>query len=116
MTASVFAQHGAGVRFEWGLTGALSLSEPAAVVVIVDVLSFTTAVAVAVGRGTAVYPHLWPSADTETFAHAHQAVCAVRRRAVDARPPLVAVTAHLQAAPTVDRLVLPSPNGPAIAA
>lgn len=83
---------------------------------IVDVLSFTTAVTVAVGRGTVIYPHPWPSPDTESFARAHQAVCAVRRRAVDADHPWSLSPAHLLSAPAIDRLVLPSPNGSAIAA
>ncbi len=116
MTATVFAQHDAGVRFEWGLAGPVTLSGPAAAVVIVDVLSFTTAVTVAVGRGTVIYPHLWPSPDTESFARAHQAVCAVRRRAVDADHPWSLSPAHLLCAPAIDRLVLASPNGSAIAA
>jgi 2-phosphosulfolactate phosphatase len=85
-------------------------------VVIVDVLSFTTAVTVAVGRGTAIYPHPWPSPDTETFSRAHQAVCAVRRSAIDADHPWSLSPAHLLSAPAIDRLVLPSPNGSAIAA
>lgn len=116
MTPTVFSQHDAGVRFEWGLAGATTLSEPAAAVVIVDVLSFTTAVTVAVGRGTVIYPHPWPSPDIETFARAHQAVCAVRRRAVTADHPWSLSPAHLLSAPAIDRLVLPSPNGSAIAA
>ncbi len=113
---TVFSQQDAGVRFEWGLTGARAVSTPVGAVVIVDVLSFTTAVTVAVGSGTAVYPHPWPSPDTESFARAHQAVCAVRRRAVDADHPWTLSPAHLLCAPPVDRLVLPSPNGSTIAA
>jgi 2-phosphosulfolactate phosphatase len=114
--ATVFSQQDAGVRFEWGLAGAIAASSPTAAVVIVDVLSFTTAVTVAVGRQTVVYPHPWPSPDTESFARAHQAVCAVRRRAVDADHPWTLSPAHLLSAPPIDRLVLPSPNGSAIAA
>jgi 2-phosphosulfolactate phosphatase len=94
----------------------MALSAPEAAAVIVDVLSFTTAVSVAVGRGTVVYPHPWPSPETESFARAHQAVCAVPRRAVDADHPWTLSPAHLLSAPPVDRLVLPSPNGSAIAA
>lgn len=116
MTAMAFTQHDAGVHFEWGLAGARALSEPGAAVVVVDVLSFTTAVAVAAGRGTAIYPHPWPSPDVEAFAREHQAVRAVRRRAVDPDHPWSLSPAHLLSAPTVDRLVLPSPNGSAIAA
>lgn len=113
---AVFAQRDTGVRFEWGLAGARAVTQHGAAVVVVDVLSFSTAATVAVGRGTAVYPHRWPSPDAEAFARAHQAVCAVRRRAVDADHPWSRSPSHLLAAPTVERLVLPSPNGSAIAA
>ena len=44
------------VRLEWGGAGAALLAEECAAVVVVDVLSFGTAVDVAVGRGAAVLP------------------------------------------------------------
>jgi 2-phosphosulfolactate phosphatase len=113
---AAFSQRDWGIRFEWGLAGARAVIHPDAAVVVVDVLSFSTAVTIAVGRGTAVYPHRWPSPDAEAFALAHRAVCAVRRRAVDAAHPWSLSPSHLLSAPTVDRLVLPSPNGSAIAA
>ena len=112
----MFAQRGFGARFEWGRQGAAALTEPSGVTVVVDVLSFSTAVTIAVGRGMTVYPHPWPSPDVEAFAAANQAACAVRRREVDISHPWSLSPAHLLAAPFTDRLVLPSPNGSAIAA
>jgi 2-phosphosulfolactate phosphatase len=92
------------------------VSGAAGALVIVDVLSFSTAVTVAAGRGTAVYPHPWPSPDVESFAAAHDAVWAVRRDEVTERHPWSLSPVHLLAAPAAGRLVLPSPNGSAIAA
>lgn len=112
---SAFSQGSSGVRFEWGPAGAAAVSDHAAAMVIVDVLSFSTAVTVAVGRGMVVYPHRWHS-DAEAFALAYQAACAVGRRQVDASHPWSLSPAHLLSAPTVARLVLPSPNGSAITA
>ena len=59
MTDEHWSQRDYGVRLEWGPVGAARLAEPEAVVVVVDVLCFTTCVSVAVGRGTAVRPAPW---------------------------------------------------------
>jgi hypothetical protein len=48
-----FLQQERGVRFEWGPTGARQMAPDAACLVVVDVLSFTTSVTVAVEAGTA---------------------------------------------------------------
>jgi 2-phosphosulfolactate phosphatase len=84
--------------------------------VVVDVLSFSTATTIMTGRGSIVYPHAWPSDEVEAFAQARDAAWAVGRRDVSAEHPWSLSPAHLIAAPTVDRLVLPSPNGSAISA
>jgi 2-phosphosulfolactate phosphatase len=44
------------VRFEWGLAGARVLASVSEVLVVVDVLSFSTAVEVALARGATVVP------------------------------------------------------------
>jgi 2-phosphosulfolactate phosphatase len=113
---SAHDQRGAGVRFEWGLAGARAITPPGGVVVVVDVLSFTTSTTVAVGKGTAVYPHRWPDPDIDAFAAAHDAVRAARRHEVTSDHPWSLSPSHLLAAPAAARLVLPSPNGSTIAA
>jgi 2-phosphosulfolactate phosphatase len=52
-------QDGYDVRLEWGREGVVALGTYCAVVVIIDVLSFCTAVDVAVGRGAVVLPLPW---------------------------------------------------------
>lgn len=111
-----FDQAPAGVRFGWGAAGAEPLLTPSTAVVVVDVLSFSTAVTIATGRGTAVYPHPWPSPDIESFGRRHRAEVAVRRREVDTDHPWSLSPEHLLSSPIADRLVLPSPNGSGIAA
>jgi 2-phosphosulfolactate phosphatase len=108
----------AAVRLEWGPTGAQASSEPCRALVIVDVLSFSTSVTISAGRGAAVYPHPWPAPelDLETFAAANGASLAVPRRQVSSAHPWSLSPASLLSAPIPDRLVLPSPNGSAIAA
>ena len=83
---------------------------------IVDVLSFSTAVTIATGRGAAIYPHPWPSPDVEAFAAAHNAVLALPRQQASTASPWSLSPASLLGAPIPRRLVLPSPNGSAIAA
>jgi 2-phosphosulfolactate phosphatase len=46
------------VALEWGPVGARTLAERSDVVVVVDVLSFSTALTIAVERGALVWPHV----------------------------------------------------------
>ncbi len=55
----MFGQEGYGLRLEWGGEGVSALSGLCAVLVVVDVLSFTTSVDVAVSRGARVKPVRW---------------------------------------------------------
>lgn len=105
-----------GVRFDWGPIGATTLAPDSACLVIVDVLSFTTAVTVAVQNGTHVYPYPWRDDTAAAFAAQKQAALAVGRRAANPASPWSLSPAALQRAPFTPRLVLPSPNGSAIAA
>ncbi|MGW7410955.1 2-phosphosulfolactate phosphatase [Streptomyces sp. NPDC054863] len=109
-------QSGHGVRFEWGPTGAERLAPHIACLVVVDVLSFATSVSIAVAAGTRVFPYRWR--DESAFVHAaeHDAELAVGRRMVSATTPWTLSPAALRRAPFTPRLVLPSPNGSAIAA
>ena len=47
------------IRLEWGPTGAAAITRDADVAVVVDVLSFSTTVTVALGRGITVHPFRW---------------------------------------------------------
>ncbi|MET7771155.1 2-phosphosulfolactate phosphatase [Nocardia sp. NPDC005366] len=105
-----------GVRIDWGAAGARALGPDSAVVVVVDVLSFTTSVSVAVDAGTRVLPYRWRDRTAEEYAAANHAELAVGRRAVSARQPWSLSPAALRRAPAPERLVLPSPNGSAISA
>ena len=108
-------QSGFSLRCDWGLDGALALAAGVDVAVVVDVLSFTTTVSVALDRGIEVVPHPWSDRADEVAAR-HGATLAVdapspaRGRSASPPRPVRAVT------PAPERLVLPSPNGSAIAA
>jgi 2-phosphosulfolactate phosphatase len=104
------------VRFEWGPVGAAALVRDCACLVVVDVLSFTTAVSVAVDRGTTVYPYPWQDRSAAAFASSVGGVVAVGRREMSDGHPWSLSPDALRRAPAVERLVLPSPNGSAISA
>jgi 2-phosphosulfolactate phosphatase len=108
-------QPGTGARFDWGIAGAAELSRFCAALVVVDVLSFTTAVEVAVSRGTRVHPFPWDE-QADEYALRIGAVTAVRRSAVTAERPWSLSPTALLRAPALADLVLPSPNGSAICA
>ncbi len=95
------------VDFAWGKAGLNDRLPASNVVVIVDVLSFSTAVDVAVSRGAAVLPYRYRDATAAAFAAEQQAVLAGPRR--DGGPSLSPPS--LAALDTGARLVLPSPNG-----
>lgn len=103
------------VRCEWGPVGAARVAGDGAIVV-VDVLSFSTAVSVLVERGTAVLPAPWRDDRAASLAQDHDAELAVGRREVTEASPWSLSPAALRRAPATPRLVLPSPNGSAIAA
>jgi 2-phosphosulfolactate phosphatase len=115
VTATVHAQPGSGARFDWGLAGAAELGRVCAVLVVVDVLSFTTTVEVAVARGMRVHPFPWGEQAAE-YARRVGAVAAVGRRQATPEQPWSLSPAALRTAPAVADLVLPSPNGSAISA
>jgi 2-phosphosulfolactate phosphatase len=115
LTESVFAQPWTGARFDWGPSGAAELARTCAVLVVIDVLSFSTAVDIAVGRGMRVHPFPW-GAHAQEFAARLGGAAAVGRSAVSVDRPWSLSPAALRTAPVVEDLVLPSPNGSAICA
>lgn len=108
-------QSDASVHFEWGPVGARLLADSQGCLVVVDVLSFTTAVTVAAGRTMAVLPYPLADSGADHFAAANDATLAVRRRDMSPDRPWSLSPAALASAPYVPRLVLPSPNGSTIA-
>lgn len=110
----VFRQLGAGVRFDWGPAGADALAADRGCLVVIDVMSFTTSVSIAVSKGIDVYPYRWRDESAVAFAREHDAELAVDRSAATVDHPWTLSPAALMQAPGIDRLVLPSPNGSTI--
>ena len=108
--AAHLRQEGFEFRFDWGPSGLRALAPLADVVVIVDVLRFTTAVSAAVEAGAEVYPYRWADDGASAYAHEHGAVLAGRRELGELS---LSPTDLLTVAPGT-RIVLPSPNGSAL--
>jgi len=116
VTNDPWGQGDSGVRFDWGPIGAQRVSSPGSALVIVDVLSFTTTVSVAVERGAAVIPAPWRDGRAEELADESGAHLAVGRSETTHESPWSLSPASLRSGQLPARLVLPSPNGSAIAA
>ncbi|HEX6418718.1 MAG TPA: 2-phosphosulfolactate phosphatase [Acidimicrobiales bacterium] len=97
------------VRFEWGPAGVEAVRSD--VVVIVDVLRFSTAVDAAVSAGVAVHPHRWRDPSAGALA---ARVGAHLADGTDGAPSLS--PASLVGLGRGARVVLPSPNGSTCAA
>lgn len=98
------------VRCEWGLPGIAALAPTSDVVVVVDVLSFTTCVEVATANGAVVLPYRFRDDTAAGFASRSNALLASSRdgSGYSLSP------ASLLEIPAGTRLVLPSPNGATI--
>ena len=103
-----FDQHEFDIRCEWGEHGVAALAAISVVVVIVDVLSFSTSVAIAVHIGAQVYPFQWRDQRANEFAASVQAELASPKRSEGKYS--LAPASLMQIRPGT-RLVLPSPNG-----
>jgi 2-phosphosulfolactate phosphatase len=103
-----FDQQEFDIRCEWGEHGVAVLAPISDAVIIVDVLSFSTSVDIAVHRGASVVPYLWRDDRAAEFAASIGAELADPGRSKGryslSPESLVGIAAGT-------RLVLPSPNG-----
>lgn len=99
------------VALEWGPVGARTLAESCDVLVVVDVLSFSTALTIAIERGAKVWPHTGGES-ARKLAREIEAVLAGSRSSHEG---LTLSPASLLELEPDSRLVLPSPNGSSIA-
>jgi 2-phosphosulfolactate phosphatase len=103
----IFDQSEYNVRCEWGEKGVASLAPVSDVVIIVDILSFSTAVEIANTQGAEVFPYPWRDETAYRFAESVNAEVADggNHNNYSLSP------TSLLNLPSGTRLVLPSPNG-----
>jgi len=102
-----FSQAEFDIRLEWGEQGVISLAPISDVIIIVDVLSFSTSVEIAVSRGATVYPYRMSFEGAREFANSMGAELAEKKR--DAKYSLSPQS--MLEIPNGIKLVMPSPNG-----
>lgn len=98
------------VRLDWGLSGLAAITPDNPTLIVVDVLSFSTAVSVALSRGASVLPYPWTDERAAEYARRHAALVAGPR----ANSEYSLSPASLLRLPSGSRIVLPSPNGSTI--
>lgn len=103
----IYDQAGYDIVCEWGAEGVSTLAPTCDVVIVVDVLSFTTAVEIATNQGAVIFPYRWKDETTYDFA------ATVNAEVADCKNPnnFNLSPSSLQNLPENTRLVLPSPNG-----
>ncbi|MBD0345582.1 MAG: 2-phosphosulfolactate phosphatase [Coleofasciculus sp. Co-bin14] len=105
----IFDQSEFELRCEWGKQGVAKLAPISDVVVIVDVLSFSTCVEIATNNGAIVFPYQWKDESAADYALSVNAQLASSKRTCNNGYSLS--PASVMNIPTGTRLVLPSPNG-----
>jgi 2-phosphosulfolactate phosphatase len=107
----IFDQSEYDLRCEWGAHGVAQLAKISDVAIVVDVLSFSTAVDIAVSNGALVFPYGSRDTALEDYARARSGhVC----EKVRAQSGFSLSPASLRHVPPGTRLILPSPNGSAL--
>jgi 2-phosphosulfolactate phosphatase len=96
---------------EWGLQGVSHLAPVSDAAIVVDVLSFSTAVDIVVANGASVLPYPWKDDSAVRYAEEKQAVLASVARSHNQYS---LSPSSLRGIPAGSALVLPSPNGSAI--
>ena len=103
----IFDQSEYNVRCEWGERGVTELASISDVVVIVDILSFSTAVEIATNQDAIVFPYRWKDETALDYAASVEAEVA---DAENVKGYSLSPASLLKLTSDV-RLVLPSPNG-----
>ncbi|MBW4560749.1 MAG: 2-phosphosulfolactate phosphatase [Mojavia pulchra JT2-VF2] len=97
------------LRCEWGAQGVAQLAPISDVIVIVDILSFSTCVEIATNNGAIIFPYAKRDESVINYAKSAQAELASHRQSSTTEYSLSPKS--LTKIPAGTKLVLPSPNG-----
>ncbi|MDZ8189509.1 MAG: 2-phosphosulfolactate phosphatase [Nostoc sp. ChiSLP02] len=106
----IYDQSEFDLRCEWGAQGVYQLASISDVVIIVDVLSFSTCVEIATNNGAIIFPYAYQDESVIDYAKSVQAELASHRQRWTTTGYSLSPKS-LEQIPARTRLVLPSPNG-----
>ncbi|MDZ8025712.1 MAG: 2-phosphosulfolactate phosphatase [Nostoc sp. DedQUE11] len=106
----IYDQSEFNLRCEWGAQGVSQLASISDVVIIVDVLSFSTCVEIATNNGAIIFPYAYKDESVIDYAKSLQAELASHRQRWTITGYSLSPKS-LEQIPAGTRLVLPSPNG-----
>ncbi len=106
----IYDQSEFDLRCEWGAQGVSQLASISDVVIIVDVLSFSTCVEIATNNGAIIFPYAYKDESVIDYAKSLQAELASHRQRWTTTGYSLSPKS-LEQIPAGTRLVLPSPNG-----
>jgi 2-phosphosulfolactate phosphatase len=109
--SGIYDQCGFDARFDWGADGARELGRDSRVVIVVDILSFSTAIDVAVSHGAAAYPCQFAAGGSKALAQRIGGIETVRRMATTAESPFSLSPPTMELARPGMKIVVASPNG-----
>ncbi|OUL33525.1 hypothetical protein BV372_16060 [Nostoc sp. T09] len=104
----IFDQAEFDLRCEWGTQGVTQLAPISDAIIIVDVLSFSTATEIATHNGAIIYPYQWRDDSAIDYAKSVQAELSKGRMSQEGYS---LSPASLIKIPAGTKLVIPSPNG-----
>lgn len=108
-----YTQEQFSVRLEWGIEAVEQLAEMADCIIIVDVMSFSTCISLALDNGAQVYPYPWKDESAIAYGNERGAHIASTERRLTGNGYSLSPSS-LKNIEQGARLVLPSPNGSAI--
>ena len=105
----IYNQNEYDIRLEWGQKGVEQLSVISDVVIIIDILSFSTCVDIVTNNFASVIPYKWKDETAVDFAKSKNAILADHRRQ-NSKSYSLSPTSLLNVK-REEKIVLPSPNG-----
>lgn len=105
----IFDQAEFQIRCEWGEQGVIQLAPISDVIIIIDVLSFSTCVEIATNKKAIIFPYQWNDQSASNYAKSINAQLASKERKSNDGYSLS--PASMINIPAETKVVLPSPNG-----